>query len=101
MVADVAKARRCSDGGRSIGAADVGEGATTGGQECLGLAGAIQVAGDGVVGAVEGTPVPLEGAKHRVLCGAPRRNRTGDPILTMNLALTAVRTSIPAGRWRP
>jgi hypothetical protein len=32
-------------------------------------------------------------------CGAPRRNRTGDPILTMNLALTAVRTSVCAGRW--
>ena len=32
---------------------------------------------------------------------SPRRNRTGDPILTMNLALTAVRTSISAGRRRP
>jgi hypothetical protein len=35
------------------------------------------------------------------LCGAPRRNRTGDPILTVNLAATAVRTSVSAGRWRP
>jgi hypothetical protein len=34
-------------------------------------------------------------------CGAPRRNRTGDPILTMNLALTAVRTPVSAGGWRP
>jgi hypothetical protein len=33
--------------------------------------------------------------------GAPRRNRTGDPILTMNLALTAVQTSASAGRRRP
>jgi hypothetical protein len=33
--------------------------------------------------------------------GAPRRNRTGDPILTMNLAATAVRTSVSAGRRRP
>jgi hypothetical protein len=33
--------------------------------------------------------------------GAPRRNRTGDPILTMNLAPTAVRTCVSAGRRRP
>jgi hypothetical protein len=33
--------------------------------------------------------------------GAPRRNRTGDPILTMNLAPTAVRTGVSAGRRRP
>ena len=26
--------------------------------------------------------------------GAPRRNRTGDPILTMNLAATDVRTAV-------
>jgi hypothetical protein len=31
----------------------------------------------------------------------PRRNRTADPILTMDLAVTAVRTSVSAGRWRP
>jgi hypothetical protein len=36
-----------------------------------------------------------------VWCGAPRRNRTGDPILTINLALTAVPTSVCAGRRRP
>jgi hypothetical protein len=36
-----------------------------------------------------------------VLWWSPRRNRTGDPILTMNLALTAVRTRISAGRRRP
>jgi hypothetical protein len=33
--------------------------------------------------------------------GAPRRNRTGDPILTMNLALTAVRTSVSAAHAEP
>ena len=33
--------------------------------------------------------------------GAPRRNRTGDPILTMNRAPTAVRSSVSAGRWQP
>jgi hypothetical protein len=33
--------------------------------------------------------------------GAPRRDRTGEPILTMNLALTAVRTSVSPGRSRP
>jgi hypothetical protein len=33
--------------------------------------------------------------------GAPRRNRTGDPILTMDLALTAVRTAVRAGHPRP
>jgi hypothetical protein len=35
------------------------------------------------------------------LCGAPRRNRTGDPIPTMNRAPTAVRSSVSAGRWQP
>jgi hypothetical protein len=35
------------------------------------------------------------------LCGAPRRNRTGDPILTMEPPGTAVRTAIPAGHARP
>ena len=34
-------------------------------------------------------------------CGAPRRNRTGDPILTMEPPGTAVRTAIPAGHARP
>ena len=34
-----------------------------------------------------------------VWCGAPRRNRTADPILTMDLAVTAVHTSVSAGRW--
>jgi hypothetical protein len=50
-------------------------------------------------------PMQEAGCKTRpvllVWGGAPRRNRTGDPILTMNLALTAVRTSISAGRRRP
>jgi hypothetical protein len=32
---------------------------------------------------------------------SPRRNRTGDPIVTMNLAPTAVRTSVCAGRGNP
>jgi hypothetical protein len=35
------------------------------------------------------------------MCGAPRRNRTGDPILTMNLAVTAVRTAISPAHARP
>ena len=38
------------------------------------------------------------------LCGAPRRNRTGDPILTMNRRPSAVLTVVFAGRnapWRP
>jgi hypothetical protein len=35
------------------------------------------------------------------LCGAPRRNRTGDPILTMDLAVTAMLTGVSADRWRP
>ena len=54
--------------------------------------------------AVQGAP-SMEEAGHwtrpeLLVCGgAPRRNRTGDPILTMNLALTAVRTSVCAGRW--
>jgi hypothetical protein len=39
-------------------------------------------------------------AGHRV-GGAPRRNRTADPILTMDLAVTDVPTSASAGRWRP
>jgi hypothetical protein len=33
--------------------------------------------------------------------GAPRRNRTGDPILTMEPPGTAVRTAIPPGHARP
>src|SRR5215218_1222121 len=39
-------------------------------------------------------------AGHR-LGGAPRRNRTGDPILTMEPPGTAVRTAVPAGYSRP
>jgi hypothetical protein len=35
------------------------------------------------------------------LCGAPRRNRTGDPILTMEPPGTAVRTAVFAGHARP
>ena len=35
------------------------------------------------------------------LCGAPRRNRTGDPILTMEPPGTAVRKLVSAGRARP
>src|SRR5215216_4241657 len=35
------------------------------------------------------------------LCGAPRRNRTGDPILTMEPPGTAVRTAVCAGEARP
>jgi hypothetical protein len=35
------------------------------------------------------------------LCGAPRRNRTGDPILTMEPPGTAVRTAVSAARVRP
>jgi hypothetical protein len=34
-------------------------------------------------------------------CGAPRRNRTGDPILTMEPPGTAVRTALSPGRARP
>ena len=37
---------------------------------------------------------------HR-LGGAPRRNRTGDPILTMESPGTAVRTAVPPVRARP
>ena len=33
--------------------------------------------------------------------GAPRRNRTGDPILTMEPPETAVRNAVSAGRVRP
>jgi hypothetical protein len=33
--------------------------------------------------------------------GAPRRNRTGDPILTMEPPGTAVRTAVPPGHARP
>jgi alkanesulfonate monooxygenase SsuD/methylene tetrahydromethanopterin reductase-like flavin-dependent oxidoreductase (luciferase family) len=36
-----------------------------------------------------------------VWCGAPRRNRTGDPILTMEPPGTAVRNAVFAGRARP
>jgi hypothetical protein len=36
-----------------------------------------------------------------VLGGAPRRNRTGDPILTMEPPGTAVRTAVLAGNARP
>ena len=32
------------------------------------------------------------------LCGAPRRNRTGDPILTMDRRSSAVLTGVLAGR---
>ena len=39
-------------------------------------------------------------AGHR-LGGAPRRNRTGDPILTMEPPGTAVRTAVCAGEARP
>ena len=39
-------------------------------------------------------------AGHR-LGGAPRRNRTGDPILTMEPPGTAVRTAVRAGHARP
>ena len=35
------------------------------------------------------------------LCGAPRRNRTGDPILTMEPSGTAVRTAVVPGHARP
>jgi hypothetical protein len=35
------------------------------------------------------------------LCGAPRRNRTGDPILTMDRRPTAVLTRVAAGRVAP
>jgi hypothetical protein len=35
------------------------------------------------------------------LCGAPRRNRTGDPILTMEPPGTAVRNAVFPGRVRP
>jgi hypothetical protein len=35
------------------------------------------------------------------LCGAPRRNRTGDPILTMEPPGTAVRIAVVPGRARP
>jgi hypothetical protein len=35
------------------------------------------------------------------LCGAPRRNRTGDPILTMEPPGTAVRSAVSPGRARP
>src|SRR5215216_2394046 len=35
------------------------------------------------------------------LCGAPRRNRTGDPILTMEPPGTAVRTAVSPGHARP
>jgi hypothetical protein len=35
------------------------------------------------------------------LCGAPRRNRTGDPILTMEPSGTAVRNPVSPGRARP
>jgi hypothetical protein len=34
-------------------------------------------------------------------CGAPRRNRTGDPILTMDRGRTAVLTGVFAGRSAP
>src|SRR5512133_1545605 len=34
-------------------------------------------------------------------CGAPRRNRTGDPILTMEPPGTAVRNTVFAGHARP
>jgi hypothetical protein len=34
-------------------------------------------------------------------CGAPRRNRTGDPILTMEPPGTAVRTAVSPGHARP
>jgi hypothetical protein len=33
--------------------------------------------------------------------GAPRRNRTGDPILTMEPPGTAVRTAVSPGHVRP
>jgi hypothetical protein len=33
--------------------------------------------------------------------GAPRRNRTGDPILTMDRRPSAVLTRVLAGHWRP
>jgi hypothetical protein len=36
-----------------------------------------------------------------VWCGAPRRNRTGDPILTMEPPGTAVRTAVSPGHARP
>src|SRR5215216_4247920 len=36
-----------------------------------------------------------------VWCGAPRRNRTGDPILTMEPPGTAVRTAVLPGHARP
>jgi hypothetical protein len=36
-----------------------------------------------------------------VLVWSPRRNRTGDPFLTMDLAVTAVRTGVLAGRIAP
>jgi hypothetical protein len=34
-------------------------------------------------------------------CGAPRRNRTGDPILTMEPPGTAVRTAVSPGHAQP
>jgi hypothetical protein len=58
------------------------------------------------VGDIEGGAAPQDPAASSagavsLAGGAPRRNRTGDPILTMNLALTAVQTSVSAGRRRP
>jgi hypothetical protein len=35
------------------------------------------------------------------MCGAPRRNRTGDPILTMDRGRTAVLTGVSAARATP
>jgi hypothetical protein len=35
------------------------------------------------------------------LCGAPRRNRTGDPILTMDRGRTAVLSAVSAGGPTP
>src|SRR5215203_5794444 len=52
-------------------------------------------------------PEPVPNVKMTSVCaghrlgGAPRRNRTGDPILTMEPPGTAVRTAIFAGRARP
>ena len=48
---------------------------------------------------------PGTGADQRlrwsVPCGAPRRNRTADPILTMNPGSSAVRSTVSAGRCGP
>jgi hypothetical protein len=55
--------------GLQVGAGGVGEGRAAGAEERLGLAGAGQVLGDGVVGAVLGSQVPCEGSDQRAQVG--------------------------------